>query len=159
MNKFTIAEITGKEIKDDTKPVLYKINIGTKYYLHKGKKIHDSLNRFLDDVFRGLRGKQCPAEYSNIVDYCKRYPSLHKVMPEVVSNDVPAKILALEDKMYKQMANDESCLNRLDIAPYKPEWMLKDAMQKRCEDCIKEGSVNDKKLKFKFCPNCGRLNK
>ena len=164
MNKFTIAERADTKEYDESLPVLYKIHIGNKFYLHKGKNLSESLNRLLDDVFRGIRGKQCPPEYLNFVSYCKKYPAVHRVMPEIVLNAPPAKILALEDKMWKQMKNDESCLNALDIAPYKPEWMLREVMQKRCNEddggCLHALRGSDDKMhKFKFCPNCGRLNK
>lgn len=46
-----------------------------------------------------------------------------------------------------------------DIPIYKPEWMLKATYQQRCDSCITTGIVSKKKVIFKFCPNCGRLNK
>jgi hypothetical protein len=141
--------------------VLYKVTFGNsgKYYLHKGKKLDESVDRFLDDVYRGMRGKGCPDTYSKVVDFCKKYPAIHKVGIEIVSNAPPDTILKKEAALYKSMKKDEDSLNRLDIAPYKPEWMIREALQKRCENCLKSGVIGKKKTAFKFCPNCGRLNK
>lgn len=164
MNKFTIAKVLNAETIDTTKPVLYKIHMGTKYYLHKGKDLHDSAIQFLDNVFRGMRGKTSLPAYANVVAYCKQFPAIYSVVLEVVANKDPDKILALEDKMYKSMAKDSLTLNDLSIPPYKPEWMLKSTYQARCTECITHilyGAKGEKmkKMVFKFCPNCGRLNK
>lgn len=159
MNKFVIAEILNTEVIEVSHPVLYKIHIGTRYYLHKGKTLNESVDKLLDDVFRGMRGKKYPEQYKNLVEYCNKYPAIHKVVVELVFNGLPDKLLKMEAKLYKEMANDELTLNRLDIPPYKPEWMIKESMQSRCENCIKIGIASNKKMKFKFCPSCGRLNK
>lgn len=156
MNKFQIISIPDT---DPEQPVLYKLLIGTKYYLHKGKILKDSAERFLDDVFRGMRNKKCPEEYSNVVEYCLKFPSIHRIALEVVLNGPPAKILAKEKALYKKIVKDRESLNRADIAPYTPEWMIRQTMQERCEKCIPSGVVAGKKVVFKFCPNCGRLNK
>lgn len=157
MNKFTVAEMPVQAKPDE--PVLYKLHIGSKYFLYKGKVLHESVNRLLDDVFRGIRGKACPESHSLLVEYCKRYPALHRVMIDVVLNDTPAKVLAAEEKEYKRMKNDECSLNRLDLEPYKPEWMVKAKFQEKCEKCATSGTIDGKKTKFRFCPSCGRLNK
>jgi hypothetical protein len=159
MNKFIIAEMPKEDEINQNNPVLYRIHIGTRYYLHKGKILKDSVNKLLDDIFRGIRGKIYDERYSLLVEYCAKYPAIHKVVVELISNDVPAKILKLESSMYKTMKTDELALNRLDIAPYKPEWMIKQSLQARCNECIGKGIINGKSAKFKFCPNCGRINK
>ncbi len=156
MNKFIISELPET---DAAKPVLYKVHFSNRYYIHKGKTLKDSLDRLLDDVFRGMRGKKCSELYSNIVAHCLKYPSMHKVSVEVLLNADPAKILRKETALYKSMKGDISSLNRLDLEPYKPEWMVKQSLQERCEQCIPNGIVDGKKRTFKFCPNCGRLNK
>lgn len=158
MNKFQITNIPDT---NEDQPVLFRLLIGNngKYYLHKGKKLQESAERVLDDVFRGLRGKKCPEEYSEVIKYCQKFPAIHKIGIEVVFNGDPEKLLKKEDALYKAMKNDDLSLNRLDLPPYKPEWMLKQALQKRCENCLKSGIVDGKKITFKFCPNCGRLNK
>lgn len=157
MNKFTIVEIP--EVRDETKPVLYKIHLGNRYYLHKGKTLVESAEKLLDDVFRGMRGKKCPEAYSKVVEYCKLHPQVYKAVLEVVFNGEPGTILKKETAFYNQKKPDELSLNRYDVEPYKPEWMIKQTLQKRCENPITGGVVNGKKIKFKFCPNCGRLNK
>lgn len=165
MNKFTIAKTLNEEkLKDETKPVLYKIHIGNKYYLHKGKVLRDSVEQFFDNVFRGMRGKSCNEAYSKVVEYCKKYPAIYSYTVDIVFNGDPDKLLKLEEKMYKSMAKDEDCINRLDIPPYKPEWMIKATYQARCTECVTHilyGAKGEKskKMIFKFCPNCGRLNK
>lgn len=164
MNKFIIAEMPNENELDLLQPVLYKIHIGTRYYLHKGKTLKESVDKLLDDVFRGMRGKKYPEQYSKLIEYCNKYPSVHKVVVELVFNGVPDKLLKMETKLYKEMANDDISLNRLDIEPYKPEWMIKETLQKRCTECLThilygEKGKPSKKLVFKFCPNCGRLNK
>lgn len=156
MHKFTIGNLPET---DETQPVLYKLFFGKMYYLHKGKTLNESADKLLDDVFRGIRKKKCPEAYSKIVDYCLQYPATTVVKLEVIFNGDPAKLLKKEESLYKSMKNDDFSLNRLDIAPYKPEWMLKAAFQERCQDCLKSGIVNGKKTSFKFCPHCGRLNK
>lgn len=158
MNKFSIESIP---IADNSKPVLYKIYLGNRYYLHKGKTLQESAERFLEDVFRGMRGKSCPESYSNAVEYCNLHPQIYKAVLELVLNADPDKILRKETALYKSMKNDDESLNRLDIEPYKPEWMLKQAIGKRCdkEACIKSGIIEGKGKSFRFCPNCGRLNK
>jgi hypothetical protein len=171
MNKFTVVVKKFAVELDENKPVLYKVYIGSCYYLHKGKKLKESYNKLLDDIFRGIReiGKRnidktdvkqkYDERYSNIINYCIKYPAIHKVYIEVISNDIPSKLLKLEDKLYKEMEHDELSLNRTDLGAYKPEWMLKQVYQERCNECVKNGVVGTKKTKFKFCPMCGRLNK
>lgn len=159
MNKFSITQYP--EVKDDTKPVLYKVYFANRYYVHKGKKLRDSVDRFLDDVDRGMRGKSCPPDYIHVVEYCKKHPQVYKVAVEVLLNDVPAKILKLENKLFKGFKNDPDTLNDPEKPSYKPEWMIREARQERCGDgnCLKSGIIDKKKVLFKFCPNCGRLNK
>jgi len=158
MNKFSIGELPET---DNDKPVLYKVYFSDKYYLHKGKLLADSLTRFLDDVFRGIRGKKYPESYSEVVKHCLKYPSMYKVTVEVVFNGEPGKLLKKESALYKTMKTDANCLLLPQSEPYKPEWMLKQSLGQRCEKeaCIKSGAIEGKKKLFKFCPNCGRLNK
>ena len=158
MNKFSIGELPET---DKDKPVLYKVFFSDKYYLHKGKLLAESLTRFLDDVFRGTRGKGCLESYSEVVKHCQKYPSMYKVTVELVLNAEPDKVLKKETALYKAMKNDDSSLNRLDLEPYKPEWMLKQSLGKKCDNkaCIKSGIIAGKTKSFRFCPNCGRLNK
>lgn len=158
MTKFTLGALPPT---DTTKPVLYKVGFSDKYYLHKSKTLKEGVERFLDDVFRGMRGKSCPESYSEVVKYCLKYPAIHKVSIEVILNSEPDKILRKEAALYKSMRLDQKSLNRLDLEPYKPEWMIKQALGKRCDNgaCMKSGIIGTKKQLFKFCPNCGRLNK
>lgn len=158
MNKFSIIEIPET---DDTKPVLFKVWFANRYYIHKGKKLRESMDRFLDDVDRGIRGKVFPPDYSYVVDYCKKHPQVYKVTIEVLLNDLPAKLLKLEDKLFKGFKNDPETLNDKQTPAYRPEWMLREIFHKRCVEngCIKNGVVSGKKIVFKFCPNCGHLNK
>jgi hypothetical protein len=159
MHKFIISNIDEIEV-DPSKPVLYKIHFGSKYYLHKGKTLRESADKLLYDVFRGMISPKAPTEaYRYIIEYCKQKTSLHKVSIEILLNSDPKKILAAEDKFYIKMKGDADSLNNLSVPPYKPEWMIKHTLQARCQACILSGIVNDKKTKFKFCPNCGRLNK
>ena len=165
MHKFKVIKNDPPKGYDPEKPVLYKLYFGDKYFLHKGKKLDDSIERLLDDIFRGMRsGKgdkvfKVNEAYSEVVAHCNRNPSLYKVVCEVVLNADPDKILRKEDSLYRQMKSDPQAFNITSIPPYKPEWMVKQSLQKRCENCITTGFINDKKAKFKFCPNCGRLNK
>lgn len=155
MNKFSIIEYPKT---DDTKPVLYKVFFANRYFVHKGKKLRESVDRFLDDVDRGMRGKVCPPDYANVVDYCKKHPQVYKVTIEVLLNDVPAKLLKMEDRLFKGFKNDPEALNDPQKPAYRPEWMLKDIYQQRCDPCITNGTIEGKKTKFRFCPNCGHLN-
>lgn len=159
MTKFIVAKLP--DDIDPSKPVLFRVLFGGQgaYFLHKGKEISVSLNKLLEEVFRGMRGKSCRPDYSKIVEYCNAHPSVNKVSVEVVLNDEAAKVLSREDKEYKAMAKDDFSLNRLDIKPYKPETWLREIMQDRCEKCIQNGTVAGKKMKFKFCPKCGRAIK
>lgn len=156
MNKFIVTEYPET---DESKPVLFRVFFAGKYFLHKGKKLQESVDRFLDDIYRGMRGKSCPESYSEVVKYCNKYPNIYKVTVDIVLNAEPDKIIKKEGTLYKSIGKDPDSLNRADIEPYKPEWMLRDAYQKRCENCIKSGLIEGKKTKFKFCPNCGRVNK
>lgn len=156
MTKFIVSDYP--ETNEDN-PVLYDIFFAGKYYLHKGKKLKESVVRFLEDVFRGMRDKSCPEQYQKVVDFCKKYPAIHTVTISIVMNDAAPKILKKEKALLNKRKKDGNSLNRSDIEPYTPEWMLKETLQQRCNDPITEGIVNGKKLKFKFCPNCGRLNK
>lgn len=158
MNKFTVTNRNDCKA-DDTKPSLYVISIGKKNYLHKSKTLWDGVDKFLDDVFRGMRGKSCPEFYSNVVDYCNEYPAINKVSVQIILNDAPDKILKKEAALLKSAKNDITSLNRTDLPQLKPEWMLKATFQKRCDNCISSGVVSGKKISFKFCPNCGRINK
>ena len=157
MTKFLVSDYPD-DVNEDL-PVLYDILFAGKYYLHKSKKLREGVDRFLEDVFRGMRGKSCPNQYQKVVDFCNKYPAIYQVQISVVSNDTAPKILKKEKALLKKRMKDENSLNRADIEPYTPEWMLKQSLQERCENPITEGVVKGKKLKFKFCPNCGRLNK
>lgn len=161
MNKFTVAAMPIQEDKDN--PVLFKVELGSRYYIHKGKALAESVNRLLDDVFRGVRDKKCPDHYSLFVEYCKRYPAINKVTVSILLNDTPAKVLAAEGREYKKMKKDSNTLNRLDLEPYKPEWMLRAKFQEKCNECViyywTGISMSAKQVKAKFCPNCGRANK
>jgi len=150
MNKYSIAERVEVDI---AYPVLYKIEIGKKYYLHKGKRLEDSLNKFLDDLFRGVRANEYKGVLHKAVDYCKKYPAIHKVSVNVVFNGNAEELLALEDKIYLEMATDDNSLNDTNIPPYKPEWMLKTFI-KRCAKCPSVGIVYGEEMVFNYCPKC-----
>ena len=158
MNKFTITDLP--EVNEE-KPVLYKVYFGSNYYVHKGKKLKESLDRLLDDVFRGMRGKKSPKDYDKIVKLCLKYPAINKVSVQKLFNGDPLALLKKESTVLKFLYKDPLCLNDPETPPYKPEWMIKQTLGKRCDkdECIKSGMVNNKKQSFKFCPNCGRLNK
>jgi hypothetical protein len=156
MTKFIISSLPES---NEELPVLYFIIFGGRPYLHKGKKLKESADKLLEDVFRGMRGKSCPPQYQKIVDFCKKYPAIYQVQIKIVANDTAPKILKKEKSLLKIVYKDSNSLNRADLEPYTPEWMLKQTLQERCSNPITEGTVNGKKLKFKFCPNCGRLNK
>ncbi len=155
IHKFTVVGDLPK-VKDTENPVLYKVWFSTKFYIHKGKELSPSLDKLLYDVFRGLCGSKYSEQYERVVKYCKQYPALNKVTVELISNDIPAKILKKEEAFYKDKNNPNSLLN-FESGPYKPEWMLRDKFTPRCEEvgCIKSGTVNKKKINFNFCPNCG----
>ena len=156
MTKFIINNFpeTNEEL-----PVLYDVLFAGRHYLHKGKKLKESADRFLEDVFRGMRDKSCPQQYQKVVDFCKKYPAIYQVQLSLIMNETAPKILKKEKALLKKRIKDEYSLNRTDMEPYTPEWMLKESMQARCDNPVTEGIVGGKKLRFKFCPNCGRLNK
>lgn len=156
MTKFIISNLPET---NEEQPVLYDVLFAGRHYLHKGKKLKESADRFLEDVFRGMRGKSCPEQYQKVVEFCKKYPAIYQVQVSLILNDSAPKILKKEKAVLKERLKDVNSLNRADIEPYTPEWMLKQTLQERCENPITEGVVGGKKLKFKFCPNCGRLNK
>jgi hypothetical protein len=156
MTKFIISNLP--ETNEDL-PVLYDILFAGRYYLHKGKKLKESADRFLEDVFRGMRDKSCPEQYKKVVEFCKKYPAIYQVQVSLLMNDTAPKILKKEKSLLKKRVRDLNSLNIVGLEPYTPEWMLKQSLQERCDNPITEGTVNGKKLKFKFCPNCGRLNK
>lgn len=155
-NKFKVIEYP--ETNPDL-PVLYKVHFANRYFIHKGKKLRDSVDRFLDDVDRGIREKKYPEDYANVVKYCNTHPQVYKVTIEVLLNDTPAKLLKMEDKLFKGFKNDPETLNDEKKPSYRPEWMLKEMFQKRCDPCVTSGILGGKKAKFRFCPNCGHLNK
>jgi hypothetical protein len=154
VNKFIIT--SQPEVPNKENPVLYKVIIGKNYYVHKGKELMPSVEKFLDDVYRGIRDKKYPEQYSEVVKYCKAYPQIYQVSVELILNDTPDKILKKEAHLYKSMKNDTQSLNNLEIPQYKPEWMLRHVFQEKCAVCPKNGIIDNKKVKFKFCPNCGR---
>lgn len=155
-HKFIINSVA--EVQNQELPVLYKVSFNNGYYYyHKGKKLSESANRLLYDVFRAtLKDVKVSDDYVNMVAFCKRFPSVVKVSIEVVMNDTPEKILKKEKALFKQWVKDELCLNRIDKLPYTPEWMKRELFVSRCETCPKSGVINDKKVKFTFCPNCGK---
>ena len=159
MNKFTITSHIPET--DKQKPVLYKVFFSNKYWLHKGKELQQSLDRFLDDIDRGIRGLNFPPCYTEVVNYCKKHPGIHKVSVSLVLNDESPKILKREAAILKAMSKDTDALYDPSKPPYTPEWMLKEKFAERCDDdkCVKSGTISGKKASFRFCPNCGRLNK
>lgn len=158
MHKFIVSEYPA--VKKPDQPVLYKVWFGNKFYVHKGKVLKDSVEKLLDDVFRGIRGLNCSDLYSNIVAHCKKYPAITRLTVELIANDIPQKIINKEASFYKDKNNPNSLIDT-NKTPYIPEWMLKEKFKKRCEEsgCITSGTVNKKTMKFEFCPNCGHKNR
>lgn len=154
MNKF-IYEVPKH---DNEQPVLFKVFIGNKgkYFVHKGKQLAASVDRFLDDVFRGTRGMKYPKEYELVVDYCNLFPAINRASIEVLVNGEPGMVLKEEERLLRSILKDDLCLNHRSIPPYKPNWMLKDVYKDKCIKCVISGTVEGKKLKFNFCPRCGR---
>lgn len=158
-HKFTIQGGI-PEVKNPDQPVLFYVHIASMYFLHKGKKLDDSVNNFLASIDRALRGLKYDDPIKDAVAYCKKHPGINKVSVELVMNAAPGTILAKEAAMLKQLKKDPSSLNNPDVDQYKPEWMLKEVYHKRCEgDCVGSGIVDGKKMKFRFCPNCGHIPK
>lgn len=160
MTKFTVVDtIYGKAFKEDL-PVIYKIYFGSngKYYLHKGKRLDDSLKNFLYAVDRGIRGGKYAEEFHVVVNYLKLYPAIHKVTVEVVFNSEAENILAKEKSLLKSAYKDGDCMNDPKKPPYTPQWLEKITF--KCDDgkCIRDGVVAKKKQSFKFCPVCGNRN-
>jgi hypothetical protein len=158
------------EVPDDTKPVLFQVEVGKYYYIHKGKNLKDSVNKMLDDVHREIKvkadAKVNPEKYDNRKDYCPQYsklieyfalhPQIYKVSVRLLLNAEPDKILKEEAKLYKAMKSDENSLNNLEIGQFKPEWMLRHTFKEKCNKCHKNGIIEGKKIEFNFCPICGR---
>lgn len=149
-----------KKISEDV-PVLYRLYFGHQghYLLWKGKKLNDSVESTLSDIFRGFRDKSHLPGVKKVVEFLKIHATIRRVAVEVVYNGKPELLLKKEEAVYKQMRKDKLSLNNFDIEIYKPEWMLKASAQQRCKTCVLSGVINKKTTKFKFCPNCGRLNK
>ena len=162
-HKFIITTKLGELTKDvdESKPVLYKIMFGNtgNYYVHKGKLLVFSLDRLLEEVTRGTVGKSCSEYYKRIVEYCKSYPGVNKISVELIYNGQPSAVLSKEKALLDKMKKDPYSLNNFELEQLRPEWMLKDIFQKRCDECIPSGVVDGKKTKFRFCPNCGHLIK
>ncbi len=161
-HKFATTHIEGQQ-KDKSLPILFKVIFKSGYYyLHKGKDLNESSERLLYDIFRGIvayqNGKQLKLseDILRVVDYCIRYPQINSVRLEVVFNGEPEKLLSIEKKEYNKGKKDPLCLNNFEVYPYTPEWMLRHKYAKRCEKCIKSGVVDDVKMKFIFCPKCGK---
>lgn len=162
-HKFIITTNLGKLTAniDEEKPVLYRINFGDtgKYYIHKGKLLVFSLNRFLEEVTRGTVGKFCSPHYKKASEYCALHPSVNKVSVELIYNGQPSAILSKEKSLLTKIKRDSSALHDHTLEQLRPEWMLKDIFQKRCTECIPFVITDGKKMKFRFCPNCGHLIK
>jgi len=159
MNKFIVSEYP--EVKNPELPVLFKIYIGLKgkYFIHKGKKLKESVDSFLDNIDRFTRDKSCSEYFQKAGSYCKLNPGVNKASIEIVFNGVATSILSREKAMLDKTKKDPDCLNNHELPQLKPEWMLKEAFIKRCDPCITDGTINGKKAKFRFCPNCGHMNK
>lgn len=158
-HKFTIVGGL-PEVKNPDNPVLFYVHIASMFYLIKGKKMEETANNFLASIDRALRGLKFQPEMENVVAYCKKHPGINKVSVELVLNGTPQSVLTKEAQLLKQLKKDPASLNNPDVPQYKPEWMLKEVYHKRCEgECINVGIVDGKKMKFRFCPNCGHVPK
>lgn len=157
-HKFKIDAIIGEH--EEETPTLYVIYFSTRYYIHKSKSFTIGLERFLYDIHRKLidEGITVSKYYDKVVEYCRKYPQTNRVRVEVVMSGSIDKVIRKEKQLLKVAKDDEFCLNT-ELPVLVPEWANKEIMQKRCLDCITHGIVGDKKMKFAFCPNCGRLNK
>lgn len=151
-------------VNDKEQPVLYKVTFNSGYYyIHKGKELEASCERFLYDVFRGTlppkEGKSAPIiseDYKNVIEYCKKYPQINAVTVQLLFNGNPTDLLKKEKKFYNEGKKDKLCLNNYDKYPYTPEWMIRHKHVDRCDKCVSDGIISGKKTKFVFCPMCGK---
>lgn len=160
MNKFTVSNIITPEGFNNDLPVIYKVFFGDndRYYIHKGKRLDESLKNFLYAIDRGIRGGKVLDEFNLAVKYLKAYPAIHKVKVEVVFNGEPEKVLSKEKALLKVAYKDINSFNDQQFKPYTPQWLEK--ITYKCDEgeCLQAGTVGNKKQKFKFCPNCGNRN-
>lgn len=157
-HKFKLSDEL-EAVKNTEMPVLMRINIGTMFYITKGKRFKETVDFFLSDVDRGLRGLKNTPAVEKVVAYCKKFPQINKVSVDLLYNGQPQAVLTKEAALLKKNKSNPECLNDPNIPQYKPEWMQKDIFHKRCVECNHGGVLDGKKTVFRFCPNCGHINK
>jgi len=157
MHKFTVK--LRNSISNPKSPYVYIVWFGEHFYIHKSKEFNKGYEYFLNSVYKGTLDKFCSDYFKNVVALCKKYPALHKIEIEPVSTGKPQYILRKEKVLLQSYKKDPKCLNNFDKYQLIPEWCSREIYQERCTDCIKSGIIEDKKKKFRFCPNCGRLIK
>jgi hypothetical protein len=161
MTKFLISSYPAT---DENKPVLYEVWFAGKSFMHKGKLLKESVDKFLDAVFRGMKKVKLGQEldtyllpYKEIIEYCNKYPAINTVHISIILNADAPKLLKKEKSLLKKRIKDENCLDTTDR--YTPEWMLKEQRQQRCIEHATVGIIDGKKESFMFCPRCGALIK
>lgn len=159
MNKYVIGNVEGEDIVTSDNPTLYIVKFGRYNFIHKSKDFRKGLKSLLDDVFRGIRGKSSSEYNKNLIAYLLRYPAIYNANVDVVACGTPSAILKKEAQLLKVAKDDPMNLNNHDLPQFKPEWMLKEVYHKRCDKCVRNGIIDGKKETFRFCPNCGHVNK
>lgn len=155
MHKFSVT-YQDKITVNDGEACLYILWFGDYFYIHKGKYYEKGVEAVLKSVFSGIRGKYCQEMFKNIVELCLKYPALHKVEVEPQYAGEPKTVLRKEKSLLNSYKKDPKCLNNFELPQLTPDWMQRVIYGEKCDTCIKSATINKKRVKFNFCPACGR---
>lgn len=108
---------------DTSMPALYKIHLGSKYFIWKGKSLKKSVEQNMFDIEKLLRRSEQPSHlfYPAIIHIRRGRPARAEIEIVLLTED-PELLIAAERDTLADAREDKNCLNTI-YEPHRPKWM------------------------------------
>lgn len=104
-------------------PVVYRIDVGKRYFIWKGKNLDQSLTWLPDDLSNKiLNGAKQNDLLYELVNYMRRFRAHELTVSVLLQTSDPNELIEFERLQLEQAEKDPNCLNTVFV-PHVPKWL------------------------------------
>lgn len=129
-----MAQLFHYEFKNPAKVVndklaVYKIHLGSKYFIWKGKSLKGSIEQNFSDIQKLIWSPKPDHIFMPMIKQIKAGRVLSAKVEVMITTDDPKVFLETERKLLAEGKADVACIN-LIFEPYIPKWLQEQLQQK-----------------------------